>query len=289
MPTASAPSAAIARSTTRFDRRQGVTAVAEQRVGGKPHIAEIEVAGAAAAEPCEIARGEAACALWHQKQAEPARLAIDRIDAGRNDDLPGGVAVEHGGLVAVEAPAVRRLLRGGANIRQIEARLAFRMRERQYQRAVGDLRQQRLLLRFGAAFRDQRCADHDGGEIGLGDEPAAECFHQNADLDGAAAEAAIGLRDRQRQPAEFGELLPEIGAEAERIVGDPAAVIGGIGFLDEAVGTFAQQPLLVAQGEVHLIYFAFFYFTGAAFRTEGCRPAGSTTMPNSCRLCAWQS
>ena len=47
-----------------------------------------------------------------------------------------------------------------------------------------------------------------------------------------------------------------VGAEAERIAGDPAAVIGGIGLADEAVGTFAQQPLLVAQGKVHLIYFA---------------------------------
>ena len=63
-------------------------------------------------------------------------------------------------------------------------------------------------------------------------------------------------RDRQRQPAEIGELFPDRRAEAERIVRDLAAVIGVIGLADEAVGTFAQQPLLVAQGEVHLIYFA---------------------------------
>ena len=58
--------------------------------------------------------------------------------AGRDDDLPGGVAVEHRGLVAVEAPAVRRLLCRGPNVRQIEARLTFRMRECQMQRAVGN-------------------------------------------------------------------------------------------------------------------------------------------------------
>ena len=210
MPTASAPSAAIARSTAAFDRGQGVAAVAEQGVGGKAHIAEFEVAGPAAAEPREVARGEAACTSRHQEQAELARLAIALIDARRNDDLSGGVAVEHGGLVAVEAPAVRRLLRGGPNVRQIEARLALRMRKRQNQRAVGDFWQQRLLLRFAAAFRDQRCADHDGGEIGLGDEAAAECFHQDADLDRAAAEPAMGFGDRQRQPAELGEFFPDI-------------------------------------------------------------------------------
>jgi hypothetical protein len=33
-------------------------------------------------------------------------------------------------------------------------------------------------------------------------------------------------------------------------------VIGGIGLVDEAVGTFAQQTLLVAGGKVHLICFA---------------------------------
>ena len=71
------------------------------------------------------------------------------------------------------------------------------------------------------------------------------------------------------------------GTEAERIARAAAAVIGVIGFRDEAVDTFAQQPLLVAEVEVHLIY-----FTAAVFLTEGCSPAGSTTMPNSCRLCA---
>src|SRR6185369_927546 len=107
-----------------------------------------------------------------------------------------------------------------------------------------------------AAFGDQRRADHDGGKVRLGDETAAERFHQDADFDRAAAEPAMGLGDRQRQPAEIGELLPQIGAEAEWLACDLAAVIGGIGFADEAVDTFAQQPLLVAQGEVHLIFFA---------------------------------
>ena len=99
-------------------------------------------------------------------------------------------------------------------------------------------------------------ADHDGREIGFGDQAAAERFHQDAGLDRAGAEPAIGLRDRQRQPAEIGELFPDLAAEAERIARDAAAVIGVIGLGDEAVDAFAQQPLLVAQGEVHLIYFA---------------------------------
>ncbi|MGY2903549.1 hypothetical protein ACVWVY_002570 [Bradyrhizobium sp. URHC0002] len=61
------------------------------------------------------------------------------------------------------------------------------MRERQIQRAVGDLWQQRLLLELCAAFRDQRRADHHGREIWLGYQATPERFHQDADLDGAAA------------------------------------------------------------------------------------------------------
>ncbi len=164
---------------------------------------------------------------------------------------------------------------------EIEARRALRMRERQTQRAVGDLRQHRLLLRLAAAFRDQAGADHHRREIGFGNQPAPKGFHHDAGLDRAGAEPAIFLRNRQRQPAEIGELLPDRGAEAERIARAAAAVIGVIGFRNEAVDTFAQQALLVAEVEVHLIY-----FTAAVFLTEGCSPAGSTTMPNSCRLCA---
>ena len=51
MPTASEPSAASARSTTHSIFDQRVAAVAEQGVGGNVNICQIEVAGAAAAEP----------------------------------------------------------------------------------------------------------------------------------------------------------------------------------------------------------------------------------------------
>ena len=91
------------------------------------------------------------------------------------------------------------------------------MRERQTERTVGDLWQHRLLLRLAAAFRDQAGADHHRREIGFGDQPAPEGFHHDAGLDRAGAEPAIGFGNRQRQPAEIGELFPDRGAEAERI------------------------------------------------------------------------
>ena len=97
---------------------------------------------------------------------------------------------------------------------EIETCGALGMRERQMQRSVGDLGQYRLLLRLAAAFRDQRGADHYACEIRLVDQPAPERFHHDAGLDRAGAEPAIVFADRQRQPAEIGELFPGLAAEA---------------------------------------------------------------------------
>src|SRR2546430_3223294 len=84
-----------------FDRGQRVAAIAEQGVGGEMHIPEVEVTGPATAKPLEVAQGEAARALRHQEQAEPARLAVAVIDTGRDDELPGGIAVERRWPVSV--------------------------------------------------------------------------------------------------------------------------------------------------------------------------------------------
>ena len=267
-----------------LDFRQGVAAVAEPGIGGEPNVPEIEIAGAAAAEPRKIPQGESGGASRHQEQAQMACRAVVAGDAGGNDELIGRMAVEHRCLVAVEPPAIRRRLRRGLHMRQIEARGAFRMRECEQQRTAGDLGKNRLFLRRMAGFGDQAGADHDGRKIGLRDQAAAERFHQDGSLDRSGAEPAMGLVDRQRQPAERGELSPDLRGKAERIVRGAAALIGVIGLGDEAVDALAQQALLVARVEVHGIY-----FTTAVLPTDGCRPAGSTTMPNSCRLCAWQS
>ncbi len=264
-----------------LDLRQCIAVVAEQGVGGKADIGEIEVAGPAAAEPRVIAQGEAGRAGGNKEQGQFSGSAVVAGNAGRNDDLPRRMAIDHGDLVPVEPPAVGHLHRRGLDFCEIEARGSLRMREGKAQRSVGDLWQHRLLLRLAAAFGDQAGADHHRRQIGLGNQPAPKGLHHDAGLDRARTQAAIFLRNRQRQPAEIGELFPDRRAEAERIARAAAAVIGIIGFRDKAVDTFAQQALFVAEVEVHLIY-----FTAAVFLTEGCSPAGSTTMPNSCRLCA---
>src|SRR5437879_4511157 len=81
---------------------------------------------------------------------------------------------------------------------------------------------------------------------------------------------------------EHGKLLPHRRAEAERIIRHLAAMIGIVAFGHEALGAFAQQPLLVTEIEVHRVYSA----AAGGLRTEGCRPDGSTIIPNSWRLWA---
>ena len=177
-------------------------------------------------------------------------------DAGRDDDLARRMAVEHRGLVAIETPAVRRLGRRGLDMREIEARRALRMREGETQRTVGDLGQDRLLLRLAAAFGDQAAPITTVARYGSATSPRPNASITMPVSTEPRAEPAILFSNRQRQPAEIGELFPDRRAVAERIARAAAAVIGVIGFRDEAVDTFAQQALLVAQGEVHLICFA---------------------------------
>ena len=123
MPTASAPSAAMRAVDHGFDRRQRVAAVAEQGVGGQAHVPEFEVAGAAAAEPRKIARarGRRVPGGTRNRQSLPG-APLSPATRAETMICAGGVAVEHGGLVAVEAPAVRRLRRRGLDIGEIEAR-----------------------------------------------------------------------------------------------------------------------------------------------------------------------
>src|SRR5262245_5508804 len=126
------------------------------------------------------------------------------------------------------------------------------MRKGKIERAFGDLRKQCRLLRICAAAGDQPRTDYDGGKIRLGHQPAPERLHQNPDFNGSPAEAAVLFGNRQRQPAEVGELLPDRRTEAVGLGRSLAPVVGGISSTDKTVGAFAQQALLVAEGEVHL-------------------------------------
>ena len=118
------------------------------------------------------------------------------------------------GLRSVQHPSRAVTLGSGYDIGQVVARLAFAVREGQLQAALGDRRQDGLLL--VRRTRNVQCgsAQHDGGEKRFQHQRSAERLHHQHDFLGAAAEAAVVLGERQTKQAEFGELRPNGGGKS---------------------------------------------------------------------------
>ena len=91
------------------------------------------------------ARGVSACSTKQPQLIDVTLRGDGKPSGGKRCPVLRGDHPSDRSGGALEAPAVWRPLRGGADIRQIEACLAFRMRECQNQRTIGDFRQQRLL------------------------------------------------------------------------------------------------------------------------------------------------
>ena len=155
------------------------------------------------------------------------------------------------GLRSIQHPSRAVTLGGGHDIRQVVARLAFAVREGQLQAALGDRRQDRLLL--VRRTRDVQCGSgqHDGGEIRLQHQHAAECLHHQHDFLGAAAEAAVFLGERQAEQAEFGELRPDRGGIALGQRHVALALRETVRVAQHARDALDQQPLVVGWFEVH--------------------------------------
>ena len=94
--------------------------VAEQSVFRQVHIRQLDVAGPSAAEACIVADRKALRLRRSQEQADPAGRTLMVMDMRGDDDLIGGMAVEHSDLAAGEAPALCRLVRDGRDLGQIK-------------------------------------------------------------------------------------------------------------------------------------------------------------------------
>ena len=100
----------MARSTAHSIAGSASLAVAEQGVLRQLHVGEFDVAGASAAEARIVGDRKARRRCRHQKQADPPRWSLMIMQMRGDDDLVGGMAVEHGDLAAGETPALRRLV-----------------------------------------------------------------------------------------------------------------------------------------------------------------------------------
>jgi hypothetical protein len=70
------------------------------------------------------------------------------------------------------------------------AAAGFKVGEGQHQFAAGDGGQQGLLLRGAAGIANQAAAEYDTGQVGFERQAAAEHFHDQHAVDGAAVKPA---------------------------------------------------------------------------------------------------
>ena len=159
-------------------------------------------------------------------------------------------------LGAVQHPAAAALLRGGHHVGHVVARLPLAVRERELHAAVGDRRQHARLLRLAAAETHRGAAQHDGRQIRLQDQRAAERLHHQHDLDRAAAEPAVFLGERQTEQPEFGVLRPQRGAPAARFLEVVLALIERVAIGHQPIDAVLQQALFIGECEVHLVCLA---------------------------------
>ena len=92
---------------------------------------------------------------------------------------------------------------------------------------------------------DEAAAEQHARRVGFDDEAAAEPLHERHERHRVAAEPAIGLGERNAEPAEFGEGGPLFGGEAGFALRQRAAGLEVVFVADEALDAFGEQRLFL--------------------------------------------
>ncbi len=142
------------------------------------------------------------------EETDALAVAGGTLDARRHQQAVGGVAVQHQALLAVQHPIARFAPGLGGDMRQLIARLALAMRQRQGELAGGDLGDERRLLLVAAAMADEAAAHDHGREIGFERQRPAERLHDDHRLDRTAADPAIALLEGEPEQAQLGVARP---------------------------------------------------------------------------------
>ena len=119
--------------------------------------------------------------------------------------------------------------------------------------ARNDARDQRVRM-CSAGQRKRIPANDHGRHIGLDRDRPAEFLHQHHGIDGPAAEAAIGFRQRRAQDAELsGECLPDAGVAPAVTAKHGLPLVEIIIVRKVAPQRVAQHPLRLGEIEVQMI------------------------------------
>ncbi len=234
-----------------LDQREAIADLADDRIGRHGDVVERDFRRPQAVDGAVGAAGNAPGVAVDEEERD-ALLVAPRARAPRGDDDPvRAAAVQHDALVAAQNVAVALPGRRGLDIEQVVARLPLREGEGELHSPLRHLRQNLAFRRLIAALQHQVGAEHDGGEIRLDDQPAAEALHDDHRLGRAAADPAVFLRQRRAEPAELRHRAPVVAAETIRRGHELAPVREVVILAHEAVDAVFQELLFFAERKVH--------------------------------------
>jgi hypothetical protein len=200
---------------------QGTAAVdGADRIGGADrHAVEAHQRRVAAVERRLPGDADARRAALEQEQGDAVAFALAAGGAGADDQAIGDVAVEHEALLAAQAPPVADALGAGRDALEVVAALALLIGEREQQLAADQRRQHRGALRLAcrrAGWLRRRAGCSTAGGSGI--SPLPNSSITNASSLSPSPRPPSSFRERNAEPAEPGDVLPEIARESVRVV-----------------------------------------------------------------------
>ena len=106
-------------------------------------------------------------------------------------------------------------------------------------------------MHLRSSMPDRPAAENDRRKEWLKRETPAKRLHHQHQVDRAATKAAVLFREWDRKQAEFGELRPNLRAEAALTFGVTLTLFEIIFVGDQPIDTVLEKPLLLREIEVH--------------------------------------
>ncbi len=227
--------------------------LAEDGVGRRLDVVEVEGVGLTAAHrldrdylhPLDLAR--------HPDHRQALVLVLGLGRSADDEHVVGDAGVGDEDLLAVEDVATVDALGLGRQRADVGAGLGLGHRDR-LDRAAGDPAEDlRLLLLAGEFLR--RAGDDQRRRVAADRrQPARGLLHEEAGVEHRAAAAAVGLGNRDPEPAELGHLPVEVGVVELRVsVGELLALLLGAALASAEIADRGDEVLLlIGEGKVHL-------------------------------------
>ncbi len=206
--------------------------------------------GVAAVVQALVVQLQAACAGLDQEQAQLPLRARRAVNAGGQQQAVGAAGALRQTLFTGKPPAFPVLTGQRLRRHQLAAAVGLPGCKGDAALARGHgrqpLRAQRLLRRV----RQQPGRQHAAGDEGLDQQRMAQRLGQQGHVGQAAAQAAIGLRQRQGQPAHLGQRVPALGRAAAGVVRCLGSHGGRAGVFRPALHAVHEHALFVG-GDGH--------------------------------------